>query len=54
MPPPRGRRIWLWIVGILFFGCVLACAGSIYWLGYTDSGKSFQTEVAERATEEAE
>lgn len=51
---PRGRRIWLWILGVLFLACVVVCAGSLYWVAYTDSGKNFQTEVAERATEEAE
>ena len=51
---PRGRRVWLWILGFLLVGCVLLCAGGGYWLEYTDSGKSFQTEVSERATEEAE
>lgn len=50
---PAGRRIWLWILGIFFLGCVLLCAGGGFWLGYTDSGKNFQTEVAERATEES-
>ncbi len=51
---PRGRRLWLWLLGIFLLGCLLLCVGGGYWLEYTDSGKSFQTEVSERATEEAE
>ncbi|MBX3070034.1 MAG: zinc-ribbon domain-containing protein [Thermomicrobiales bacterium] len=50
----RGRRIWLWILGVFLLGCLLFCVGGGYWLGYTDSGKNFQTEVSDRATEEAE
>jgi hypothetical protein len=53
-PPPKGRRVWLWILSGILLVCVLSCVGGFFWLGYTDSGKNFQTEVAERATEEAE
>lgn len=54
LEPPRGRRLWLWLLGIFLLGCLLFCVGGGYWLEYTDSGKNFQTEVSERATEEAE
>jgi hypothetical protein len=50
----RGRRVWLWLlVGVLTV-CVVTCAVSVYWLEYTESGRDFQTEMAERATETSE
>lgn len=51
IPGQRGRRVWLWILCGLFLACLISCAVSLVWLGYTDSGKNFQTSVAERATE---
>jgi hypothetical protein len=50
----RGRRVWLWVLSGLLLVCMLSCAGAFLWLGYTDSGKDFQTSVAERETEVAD
>ncbi len=54
MPGKRGRRLWLWILTGLLLACMISCAGGFVWLGYTDSGKDFQTSVADRATEVSE
>jgi TRAP-type C4-dicarboxylate transport system permease small subunit len=51
--PPRGRRVWLWILAFFLFLCLIGCVGVFGWLGYTDSGRDFQTSVADRATEAA-
>ena len=54
MPGGRGRRVWLWVLIGLLLVCVISCAGLVGWVGYTDSGKNFQTSVAERETEVAD
>lgn len=54
MPGKRGRRVWLWVLTGLLLACLISCAGAFLWLGYTDSGKDFQTSVADRETETAE
>jgi zinc-ribbon domain len=48
------RKTWLWVLGIMMLVGILFCAGAVYWLGYTDSGAHFQTEVAVRETEQAD
>jgi hypothetical protein len=50
----RGRRVWLWVLSGLLLFCMLSCVAAFVWLGYTDSGKNFQTSVAERETEVAD
>ncbi len=52
--PERKRRVWIWVVMALFVFTILVCVGAGYWLTSTDSGQSFQTEVATQATEQAE
>ena len=51
MPGKRGRRVWLWVLTGLLLVCMISCAGGFLWLEYTDSGKDFQTSVAEREEE---
>lgn len=52
--PVQKRRTWLWVLTGMLVICMLFCAGSILFLGFTDTGKDFQTRVAENATEQAE
>ncbi len=55
-PPPRKRRLWLWIlVGLLLLCVVLCVAGGVFFS--TDAGQEWfegvATEASERATESA-
>jgi hypothetical protein len=50
---PRGRRLWLWFLSAILLVCLILCASGFIWLSYTDSGRNFQTAVAERETETA-
>lgn len=52
-PPDTGRRVWLWVVIGVLVACLLVCGASLAWLQYTDSGRDFQTRVAEEATQQA-
>ena len=53
-PPPRKRRLWLWIlIGLLAF-CILVCGGLGIWFGFTDSGQEFWDNIEATATAQAE
>jgi drug/metabolite transporter (DMT)-like permease len=52
-PPPRKRRLWLWIILGLILLCVIACAILFYWIGFTDSGQEFLDNVEATATAQA-
>jgi hypothetical protein len=52
-PPPRKRRLWLWIVLGVILLCVVACLGFGYWIGFTDSGQEFLDNVEATATAQA-
>jgi hypothetical protein len=43
---PR-RRTWIWVLVIALLACLAVCVVSFAWLENTDSGRSFQTRVAE-------
>lgn len=51
--PPQKRRIWIWVLVIALLGCLTICVLSFTWLEHTDSGRSFQTRVAEEETTQA-
>ncbi|MCO5222318.1 MAG: hypothetical protein M9947_12160 [Thermomicrobiales bacterium] len=46
-PPVQKRRIWIWLLVVALLGCLAICVLSFGWLEYTDSGRDFQTRVAE-------
>jgi hypothetical protein len=51
-PVPK-RRLWIWVLVIALLGCLTICVLSFTWLEHTDSGRSFQTRVAEEETTQA-
>jgi len=51
--PVQKRRIWIWVLVIALLGCLTICVLSFTWLEHTDSGRSFQTRVAEEETTQA-
>ena len=52
-PPPRKRRVWIWVLVIALLGCLTICVLSFTWLEHTDSGRNFQTRVADEETTQA-
>lgn len=52
-PPAKKRRIWIWILVIALLGCLTICVLSFTWLEQTDSGRNFQTRVANEETKQA-
>lgn len=48
--PVQKRRVWIWLLVFALLGCLAFCIVSFGWLEYTDSGKSFQTRVANEET----
>ena len=56
-PPPKRRRIWLWVIIGLIALCMLICVGFAVYV-QTDSGSNwwsdFQTQVADEATKAAD
>jgi hypothetical protein len=53
-PPPRKRRIWLWIILGLLALCIIVCGGLGIWVGFTDSGENFLNNIEATATAQAE
>lgn len=51
--PVQKRRVWIWVLVIALLGCLTICVLSFTWLEHTDSGRSFQTRVAEEETTQA-
>ncbi len=55
-PPPRKRRVWLWVLLGLLSLCVLICVGTVIFAS-TGTGQEWfndlGTRVAEQATEQA-
>lgn len=51
--PVQKRRIWIWVLVIALLGCLTICVLSFIVLEHTDTGRSFQTRVAEEETTQA-
>lgn len=44
--PPK-RRLWVWLLVAALLACLVLCVASFTALEYTDTGRNFQTRVAE-------
>lgn len=44
--PPK-RRLWVWLLVAALLACLVLCIASFTVLEYTDTGRNFQTRVAE-------
>lgn len=53
LPPPRGRRTWLWVAGGIVGACLLVCC--LFWLWASTLGadwiEEMGTEISEQLTE---
>ena len=49
----KQRRVWIWVLAIALLACLTLCVISFTWLEHTDSGRSFQTRVAQEETTQA-
>ena len=52
--PRQGRRLWIWVVVLALLGCLAVCVIGFTVLEYTDTGRDFQTRVAEEETTQAD
>ena len=52
LPPPRGRRTWLWILGGVIGVCILLCCAGGVWINTIgrDTVCGWATEAAEVRT----
>ncbi len=52
LPPPRGRRTWLWVTVGVLGACILLFCGFSVWANTAGEGflNDLQTEMAEELT----